>query len=141
MAMVVSSLTDQNRDPLEMAQWAVSRGHWAKRSGSRLSIVMDAAAEFGLSAAPFSERSPEALLEALLSGELLVALMGPGHFTKSGHFIVLRGVTLSGSVLVADPNSSERSLMEWAPELILEELSSSTSDGAPLWIISNAADQ
>jgi hypothetical protein len=141
MAMVVSSLTDQNRDPLEMAQWAVSRGHWAKRSGSRLSIVMDAAAEFGLSAAPFSERTPEALLEALLSGELLVALMGPGHFTKSGHFIVLRGVTLSGSVLVADPNSSERSLMEWEPELILEELSSSTSDGAPLWIISNAADQ
>lgn len=136
MAMVISSMTDADADPLRMAQWAVSRGHWAKRNGSRLSIVEDAAAEYGLMAAPLEERTPETLLNVLLSGDLLVALMSPGHFTKSGHFIVLRGVTPSGSVLVADPNSTERSLMEWEPELILEELSSSTDHGAPLWVIS-----
>lgn len=136
MAMVISSMTDADADPLRMAQWAVSRGHWAKRNGSRLSIVEDAAAEYGLIAAPLEERTPETLLNVLLSGDLLVALMSPGHFTKSGHFIVLRGVTPSGSVLVADPNSTERSLMEWEPELILEELSSSTDHGAPLWVIS-----
>lgn len=136
MAMVISSMTDTDADPLRMAQWAVSRGHWAKRNGSRLSIVEDAAAEYGLIAAPLEERTPETLLNVLLSGDLLVALMSPGHFTKSGHFIVLRGVTPSGSVLVADPNSTERSLMEWEPELILEELSSSTDHGAPLWVIS-----
>ena len=75
------------------------------------------------------------LLEELLSGKVLVALMGPGHFTNRGHFILLRGVTLSGQVLVADPNSAERSLSVWDPQLILDELSKSTNNGAPLWSI------
>lgn len=136
MAIVVSSLTDEGWNPLQAAQWAVSQGQWAKRSGSYLSIVEAAAEEAGLTSAPLPERTPEALLPPLLSGDLIVALMGPGHFTKSGHFIVLRGVTSSGSILVADPNSEERSLMEWEPELILEELSPSTAHGAPLWVIS-----
>ena len=69
-------------------------------------------------------------------GQLLVALMGPGHFTDGGHFIVLRGVTLTGQVLVADPNSRERSLALWDPQLILDELSDSRSSGAPLWCFS-----
>ena len=64
--------------------------------------------------------------------------MGPGHFTQGGHFILLRGVTLSGMILVADPNSEERSLMEWDPQLILDELSASTASGAPLWVLSLA---
>lgn len=136
MAIVVSSLTDEGWNPLQAAQWAVSQGQWAKRSGSYLSIVEAAAEEAGLTSAPLPERTPEALLPPLLSGDLIVALMGPGHFTKSGHFIVLRGVTSSGSILVADPNSEERSLMGWEPELILEELSPSTAHGAPLWVIS-----
>ena len=136
MAIVVSSMTETDTDPLQMAQLAVSLGYWAKRGGSYLSVVQGLAAEFGLTAASFRERTSDALIDALLGGNLLVALMGPGHFTQGGHFIVLRGVTLSGNILVADPNSEERSLMEWEPELILDELSRSTSDGAPLWVIS-----
>lgn len=136
MAMVVSSMTDTDADPLQMAQAAVSLGHWAKRGGSYLSVVEGLAEDFGLTAVSLRERTPDALMDALLSGNLLVALMGPGHFTRGGHFIVLRGVTLSGKILVADPNSPERSLMEWDPELILQELSRSTDHGAPLWVIS-----
>lgn len=136
MAMVISSMTDIDTDPLQMANTAVALGHWAKRGGSNLSIVEGLAAEAGLSAVSLRERTPDALIDTLLGGDLLVALMGPGHFTKSGHFIVLRGVTLSGNLLVADPNSPERSLMEWDPELILEELSHSTAHGAPIWVVS-----
>ena len=136
MAMVVGSMTEADTDPLQMAQLAVSLGHWAKRGGSYLSVVEGLASASGLTAVSLQERTPDALMDALTGSNLLVALMGPGHFTKGGHFIVLRGVTLSGKILVADPNSQERSLMEWEPELILEELSRSTSDGAPLWVIS-----
>lgn len=136
MAMVIGSMTDTDTDPLQMAQTAVSLGCWAKRGGSYLSVVEALASDAGLTAVSLRERTPDTLIDMLLGGNLLVALMGPGHFTKSGHFIVLRGVTLSGNILVADPNSSERSLMEWAPELILEELSRSTDHGAPLWVIS-----
>lgn len=135
MAMVVASLTEEETDPALMAQWAVDNRHWARRSGSYHSIVEGAAADFGLYVQPPIDRTPDALFDALLSGNLLVALMGPGHFTQGGHFIVLRGITLDGGILVADPNSLERSLTVWDPQLILDELSASTINGAPLWVI------
>lgn len=135
MAMVVASMTDTQTDPALMSQWAVDQGYWARRSGSYLSIVEGTAQAHGLQAESFPGRTPDELLEELLSGKVLVALMGPGHFTNRGHFILLRGVTLSGQVLVADPNSAERSLSVWDPQLILDELSKSTNNGAPLWSI------
>ena len=135
MAMVVASMTDTQTDPALMSQWAADHGYWARRSGSYLSIVEGTAQAHGLQAESFPGRTPDELLEELLSGKVLVALMGPGHFTNRGHFILLRGVTLSGQVLVADPNSAERSLSVWDPQLILDELSKSTNNGAPLWSI------
>lgn len=136
MAMVVSSMTDTDSDPAVMAEWAVQHGYWARRSGSYLSIVKGTAEAYGLRVESMPEHTPEAMRDALLSGKLLVALMGPGHFTKGGHFVLIRGITLSGEVLVADPNSRERSLVTWDPQLILDELSTSTSNGAPLWALS-----
>ncbi len=136
MAMVVSSMTDIIIQPQEMAQWAVNHGHWARQSGSYHSIVIGAATAFGLQAEGYPLRDADALREELLSGNLFVALMGPGHFTQSGHFIVLRGVTLSGDILVADPGSLERSLTAWDAQLLLDELSKSTASGSPLWLIS-----
>lgn len=136
MAMAVSSMTDQKIDPVQMAEQAVAGGYWAKQNGSYLSIINGLAEKNGLVCQTLSERTPEALQDTLLSGKLIVALMGPGHFTKSGHFILLRGVTLSGTILVADPNSETHSLMEWEPQLILDELSHSINDGAPLWVLS-----
>jgi len=135
MAMAVSSLTDTVVDPAEMAQWAADNGHWASGSGSYLSVVEGAAAAWGLGAVSFHDRSVSGLVDTLLTGEIMVALMGPGHFTQGGHFILLHGVTLSGGVLVADPNSRERSLTVWDPALLLEELSTSTANGGPLWLI------
>ncbi len=41
-------------------------------------------------------------MEALESGKLVIAIMSAGHFTTTGHFIVLRGITEEGNVLVAD---------------------------------------
>ena len=72
----------------------------------------------------------------LANGEMAIALMSKGHFTSSGHFIVLRGVTLDGQILVAAPASLERTLTPWDLDLILDELSPSRSSGSPLWLLS-----
>ena len=61
--------------------------------------------------------------------------MGKGHFTGSGHFMVLRGVTKSGKILVADPASYERSQKSWDMSIILNEVSRYSSAGGPFWII------
>lgn len=136
MAMVISSMTDTVIGPQEMAIWAVDNGYWARHSGSYHSIVTGTATAFGLQAESFTLRSADALRQELMEGKLFVALMGPGHFTQSGHFIILRGVTLSGDILIADPGSPERSLTAWDAQLILGELSKTTVSGSPLWLIS-----
>lgn len=138
MAMVVSSLTESDMDPELMAQHCVDHGYWARKHGSYLSLVPGAAEDFGLTCTPLvpEETDADLISQYLLSGSLIVALMGPGHFTNGGHFIVLHGATLDGSVLVADPANRDRSLTTWDPQLILDELSASRSSGGPLWAVS-----
>ncbi|MEG0780928.1 MAG: C39 family peptidase, partial [Oscillospiraceae bacterium] len=138
MAMAVSALTDTAVTPTEMAAWSVKNGYWVARGGSRLALISGAAQAYGLEATALRTFTPEALLQALSGGGLVVALMTRGHFTQSGHFILLRGATLDGRILVADPNSTQRSLTTWEPQLILDELSPNRSDGAPLWVLSPA---
>lgn len=141
MAMVVSSLCGEVVDPAQMAAFAAKQGYCAKGRGSYLSIVNGVARAYGLESKAIGALTVDAVYDALLTGSVLVALEGPGHFTSGGHFIVLRGVTLTGKLLVADPVSDERSLMEWDPQLILDELSASRHNGAPLWVISPPAEQ
>ena len=138
MAMVVSTLTETVVNPVEMAQYCVNHGYWAKGHGSYWSIVPGVAEAFGLTCTSLSseELDRDRILHSLATGQLLVALMGPGHFTNNGHFIVLRGLTLDGSVLVADSASPDRSLTPWDLDLLLEELSPRRSNGGPLWAIS-----
>ena len=136
LAMAVRSVTDIPTDPAKMAQWCAEQGFHAPGSGSYHSIVRGVASGFGMQCESPAELTEESLLTRLSGGEIAVALMKQGHFTRTGHFIVLRGVTLTGNVLVADPNSRERSLQEWDSRLILDELSGSRTDGAPLWFLS-----
>lgn len=136
MAMVASTLTDTPMDPAQMAQYCVDNGFWAKKHGSYRSIVKGVAENLGLECSSLSLDDREEITRCLATGQLVVALMGPGHFTNSGHFILLRGVTFDNSILVADPASPERSLTVWDLDLILDELSSSRDSGGPLWVIS-----
>lgn len=138
MAMVVSSLRgDVTVNPEEMAQSSVKGGCWASGHGSSLAIVERLSEAYGLECQPLDpeQLTGNDLLSYLAQGEVLVALMTKGHFTTGGHFILLRGSTLSGEVLVADPASRERSLTAWDPSLILEELSPNRAYGGPLWHI------
>lgn len=138
MAMAVSSMTQERMDPAQMAKLCVEQRHWASRHGSYLTIVEKIAETYGLQCESVDVSAVDAqlLTQRLAGGEMAVALMGKGHFTQRGHFILLRGATLDGKVLVADPASRERTLVTWEPELILEELSKSRHNGAPLWLLS-----
>lgn len=136
MSMVVSSMTSQSMDPGQMAAWAADNGYWAPQSGSYHSLIPDAAVAFGLGCTRLGACTPDQMVTALLGGDMLVALMGPGDFTSSGHFIVLRGVSLSGEILIADPNSRENSLVLWDPQRLLDQMYVSDGHGLGLWQIS-----
>ena len=136
LAMAVASMTDEaDATPASVAAWAAKAGYCSPRSGSYLSIVQGAAEHYGLACESLGAIDADTLYARRSEGGIIVALMGPGHFTAKGHFILLHGVTLSGEILVADPNSRENSLAVWEPQVIIDELSPSRHDGAPLWLL------
>lgn len=135
MSIVVSSLTGQTVNPPTMAEWAYENGYWCSGNGSYHTLIPGAAKHFGLSCESISLDEPQKLVDALSSGKLVVALMAKGHFTTSGHYMVLRGVTKSGKILVADPASVSRSKREWDLSIILNEARRGASAGGPLWAI------
>lgn len=80
--------------------------------------------------------SAKKLVQALEDGKLVIAIMSRGHFTSSGHFIVLRGVTADGKILVADPASVKRSNQAWDLGIITNEASRRAGSGGPFWVLS-----
>ncbi|MFI3250906.1 MAG: C39 family peptidase [Eubacteriales bacterium] len=142
MAMVVSTLTDHHLNAQEMADWFVEQGYWASGSGSYHLMANGTAAAFDLDviSIPREEITQTELVRHLLDGKFAVALMQEGHFTSGSHFIVLRGATLTGQILVADPASRERSIATWDAEIIINELSTRGAyAGGPLWFFSPSA--
>ena len=134
MSIVVSSLTDETVDPVAMAQWSYENGYWCKSSGSYHALIPAAAEAWGLPVSGCTTSEPQRILDALADGKLVVAIMSEGHFTSSGHFIVLRGVK-DGQIMVADPASYKRSEQLWDLSIILNEASRRAGAGGPFWII------
>ena len=137
MAIVISSLTSETIDPPHMAQWAYEHGYWCSGNGSYRSLIPGAAQAWSLSVDGCTASEPQRIIDALAEGKLVVALMTKGHFTSSGHFIVLRGCTSDGKILVADPSSYKRSEKSWDMSIILNEASKRAGSGGPFWIIGN----
>lgn len=133
MSIVISTFTGESHDPVELAKWSVANGHRCEGNGSYHSLIPAAAKSYGLTVE--GDLSAQGIVDALSSGKLVVVIMRKGHFTKGGHFIVLRGVTSEGKILVADPASYRRSEQEWDLSTIMDESNKAGSAGGPYWAI------
>lgn len=136
LAIAVSTLTGRTVDPPAVAAWSVANGYRCEGSGSYHSLIPEGAKHYGLKVEKLGRSSSRELAEHLSSGKLVIAIMAKGHFTSSGHFIVLRGITESGKVLVADPASYRRSNQEWDMSIILNEARGTAAAGGPFWALS-----
>ena len=138
LAIVVSTLTGKRIDPGQMSDWAYQNGYRCEGSGSYHSLIPEGARHFGLRVEGATIYEGQKIVDALASGKLVVAIMGKGHFTTSGHFIVLRGVTKGGKILVADPASVKKSNQEWDLSIFLNEARRGAAAGGPFWFISRS---
>lgn len=124
LSMVYSGITQKcDYDPLSMADWAIEHGYCVAGSGTAWSLMGQGAQQLGLTvqnAAP----SESKILESLGHGKVIIALMGPGHFTDHGHFIVLTGLNDQDKVLINDPNSLYNSHVCWDASLVVSEMKS-----------------
>lgn len=136
LAICVSTLTGRNVDPPAVCDWSVRNGHRCEGNGSYHSLIPEGAKHYGLKVEKLGRSSARELEQHLSSGKLVIAIMAKGHFTSNGHFIVLRGITEDGKVLVADPASYKRSGQEWNMSIILNEARGDAAAGGPFWSLS-----
>lgn len=104
-AMVASYLTGKTITPVDAVSWC-GNSYYKPGVGTYWSYFSAAASHFGCGSV-IQTSDPNAVLKALSEGRPVISSQGPGLFTRGGHFIVLRGLTSSGKVLVNDPNDSQ----------------------------------
>ena len=121
LSMVYIYLTgDTSMNPYQMAQYSQSSGYYVNGTGTSWELMGNGASNLGLDAVqiPLDEDRIIANLEA---GNPVICSMGPGKFTKTGHFIVLTEYE-NGKFKVNDPNSKQRSRHKWSYEDIAESV-------------------
>lgn len=125
MAMVLSTLLNKPVTPLELARFSEQNGCFVSGAGTAYSFFSLASREYGINYAKIYKDS-ETVLKYLKQGCYIICTMGPGYFSKGGHFVTLRGVTDDGSVLIADSYSVDNSVQKWKLEFLFSQLKSST---------------
>ncbi|MDD4843575.1 MAG: C39 family peptidase [Anaerotignum sp.] len=138
LAMLVTTLTGNEITPNMTAKWALDNGHFCNDSGSYHSIIPNGAQNYGLTSKSLSNPSKDTIFQELSKGNLVVVLMDRGIFTSQGHFIILRGVTADGKVLIADSQSPENSEVAWDIDTIIKEAKYAASSGGPFWSVGKA---
>ena len=133
VSMVVSGLTGKTVTPDVVSSWAGPK-YYVRGAGSSWALFDGAAKKWGLKVTQISKRNPQAILNNLKKGNPIIVSMGRGDFTRSGHFIVLRGVDKNGKILVNDPYSLKRSQQSWSLSTIISQ--SSKKGSSPFWVFS-----
>ena len=108
MAVAATYLTGHQYYPDELAKWFGSK---ANNNVDRLRYMADALH------LPMTEaENYNFVKEALWEGKIVIQMMnGKSLFTKSQHFILLKGFNEDGRIMVYDPSNTNRSSWRLAP--------------------------
>lgn len=113
-AMLIETLTSKRFTPEDACNWSMKHGYKALNQGTYYSYFKPQFAEFGIdcdmlnwsnSYGNANHENHEKALKLLKEGYYLIALMGKGLWTRSGHFVVLWWQ--NEKVLINDPASSK----------------------------------
>ena len=104
MAMVFSYLRGKTITPPDLISWTGNR-YYVHPAGQSWAIFPDTANQWNIQCVNLGN-SITAAMAALADGKPVIARCGRGTFTRQGHFIVLRGITEDGQILVNDPNDN-----------------------------------
>lgn len=121
LSMVAVGLTgNTDMHPKAVSDFSYDLGYFHAGQGTSWSLMSEGATKLGLN----SEELPldaSRIYRALEEGKPIIVSMKPGHFTGSGHFIVLTGTTSDGKIKVNDPGSIENSEITWDLDIIMNE--------------------
>lgn len=117
MAMVLATWADPAVTPKTECAWALAHGYKAPRSGTYYGYFPPAAKRYGLTCRRLNtanlygnaESAYHAQVKAALDrGDLVIACMGKGTWTRSGHYVLVYDIQGS-TVYINDPASTKAS--------------------------------
>ena len=115
MAMVLATWADPSVTPKTECAWALAHGYKAPRQGTYYGYFEEAGRRYGLKTYRLNysniygnDRSAyhAQARDALDRGELVIACMGPGNWTSSGHYVLVYGIE-GDTIYINDPASTK----------------------------------
>ena len=118
-AMVIAALADSSVTPATKAKWSLNHGFKAYHQGTYYAYFVPQMAAYGIKCkqlntstiyhgAGSAKTINAKALEAVKKGNWIIACMGKGDWTSSGHFVLWYGVE-GNNALIMDPNSTKAS--------------------------------
>lgn len=127
LAMVGYYLTGEaSFNPKDIAAFSEENGYYASGYGSSWTLISEGGEKLGLDVTeiPLVKKR---ITDNLEVGNPIILAVGAGHFTTSGHYIVISGME-DGLFRIQDPNSIANSSKLWSYEEIESEIRN-------LWVI------
>lgn len=123
-AMLIATLKDQSVTPVTTCKWSLANNYKALNQGTYYDYIVAQLLAYGItskrltSSSIYGKANAPEFVEALASlqaGNALIAVMGKGIWTSSGHYIVVYKYE-NGTIYVNDPasTSANRTKNTWA---------------------------
>lgn len=113
-AMLITTMTGKPFDPVDACEWSMEHGYKALKQGTYYSYFTPQFKAHGIICTRLNtanvygkpkEKVHDTVLELLKDGYYIIACMGKGLWTKSGHYIVVWWA--DGKVYINDPASTK----------------------------------
>lgn len=102
IAMLSTYFTGSVTTPIEVCKWC-EKDYYVPGAGTSWSVFPGAADKYGYGCINLG-LDYETVLKEVANGNPVVVLVGPGTFTSEGHYMVIKGMTSSGELILNDPN-------------------------------------
>lgn len=113
VAEIVSTLAGVRVNPEEMRVWSMEHNCYIANAGTTDYFMLYVPELYGVRATHVSAGNKDMVVQALREGKLILVTMGPGDFTLGAHYMLYRGVTEDGKILISDSYSYKNSVLEW----------------------------
>lgn len=130
MAMVLATWADPAVTPETECAWALAHGYKAPNQGTYYGYFAKAAARYGLNCRMLNGVSiygstksayHSQAAKALEAGGLVIACMGPGNWTRSGHYVLVWKID-GDTICINDPASTLSRRIRGSYALFLQQV-------------------
>lgn len=120
MSMVYIALTGKaDMGPVEMAEFS-EENDYVEANSTSWRFMTDGGAQLGLTVETLPDVASRISAE-VEAGHPVIVNVGPGAFTKVGHYIVLVGVDDDGRIRIHNPNAPEDNETSWDLDTIMHD--------------------